>query len=52
MKLGDIKVQSLRKNFSGYSIELESRLKQIPSLNLHQWNMLNRISSMCLDLDT
>ena len=52
MKLGDIKVQSLRKNFSGYSIELESRLKQIPSLNLHQWDMLNRISSMCLDLDT
>ncbi len=51
MKLGDIKVQSLHKNFSGFSIELENRFKQIPSLILHQWNILNRISSMCLDLD-
>ena len=52
MMFGDFKVQSLHKNFSGYSIELENRFKRIPSLNLHQWNMLNKISSMCLDLDT
>ena len=49
--LGDIKVQSLHKNFSGFSIEFENRFRQIPSLNYHQWNMLNRIASMCLDLD-
>ena len=46
MKLGDIKVQSLHKNFSGYSIEFENRFRQIPSLNYHQWNMLNRMKML------
>tara|TARA_B100001029_G_scaffold179871_1_gene191879 strand:+ start:3178 stop:3747 length:570 start_codon:yes stop_codon:yes gene_type:complete len=46
--LGNIKVQSLHDNFSGYSIELEFKVRD-RSLNFNQWKVLNRIASMCLE---
>jgi len=55
-KLGDIKVQSLHENFSGYSIELEFNRARFPLLsapnvimNINQWNTLIKIAKMCID---
>ena len=55
-KLGDIRVQSLHENFSGYSIELEFNRARFPMLsapnvtmNISQWNTLNKIAKMCID---
>jgi len=49
MRLGNIKIQSLHDNFSGFSIELEFKVKD-RSLDFSHWETLNRISSMCLEL--
>ena len=46
VKLGNIKVQSLHKNFSGYSIEIDRRINLDPT----QWDTMNRIAKMCLSL--
>ena len=46
VKLGNIKVQSLHKNFSGYSIEIDRRINLDPT----QWGTMNRIAKMCLSL--
>ena len=45
--LGNIKVKSLHKNFSGYSIEIDRKIL----LDNSHWDALDRISKMCLDLD-
>tara|TARA_A100001037_G_scaffold229715_1_gene207854 strand:+ start:323 stop:892 length:570 start_codon:yes stop_codon:yes gene_type:complete len=47
--LGNIKVQSLHDNFSGFSIELEFKIRN-RYLNFNQWEILNRIANMCLEL--
>ena len=46
VKLGNIKVQSLHKNFSGYSIEIDRRINLDPT----QWDTISRIAKMCLSL--
>ena len=48
--LGDVKVQSLHENFSGYSIELEFKGKGSKStaLNIDHWNTLNKISKILI----
>ena len=55
-KLGNLKVQSLHENFSGYSIELEFNRSPIPlisapniSINQEQWATLNKIAKLCID---
>ena len=55
-KLGNLKVQSLHENFSGYSIELEFNRSPIPlisapniSINQEQWTTLNKIAKLCID---
>ena len=47
LRLGDIKVQSLHDNFSGFSIELEFRVKE-KKLNQKSWATLNKIAKNCL----
>ena len=49
--LGDIKIQSLHENFSGFSIELEFKGKGSKSttLNINHWNTLNKISKIFID---
>ncbi|SVD20032.1 uncharacterized protein METZ01_LOCUS372886, partial [marine metagenome] len=56
MELGNIKVQSLHENFSGYSIELEFNKSAFPlltapniSMNNSQWNALNKIAKLCIE---
>lgn len=56
IKLGNIKVQSLHENFSGYSIELEFNKSIFPlnsapniSINVSQWNTLNKIAKLCIN---
>jgi len=53
---GNIKVQSLHKNFSGFSIELEFNKSAVPllsasntSINITQWNTLNKIAKLCVE---
>ena len=55
-KLGNLKVQSLHENFSGYSIELEFNRSLLPlisapniSINQEQWGTLNKIAKLCID---
>ncbi len=50
MDLGNIKVQSLHENFSGYSIELEFKgiRKKSTTLNINHWNTLNKISKILI----
>ena len=50
MDLGNIKVQSLHENFSGYSIELEFKgiRKKSATLNINHWNTLNKISKILI----
>ncbi len=50
MDLGNIKVQSLHENFSGYSIELEFKgiRKKSTMLNINHWNTLNKISKILI----
>ena len=47
ISLGDIKVQSLHDNFSGFSIELEFKVKE-KKLNQISWTTLNKIAKYCL----
>ena len=49
--LGDVKVQSLHENFSGFSIELEFKGKGSKSttLNINHWNTLNKIAKIFID---
>jgi hypothetical protein len=56
MELGNIKIQSLHDNFSGYSIELEFNKSAFPllsapniSMNISQWNALNKIAKLCIE---
>ncbi len=46
--LGDIKVQSLHDNFSGFSIELEFKVRE-KKINLTSWKTLNKIAKHCLE---
>ena len=53
---GNLKVQSLHKNFSGYSIELEFNKSPFPllsasniSINITQWTTLNKIAKLCVE---
>ena len=55
-ELGNIKVQSLHENFSGFSIELEFIRSAFPllsapniSMNIRQWNTLNKIAKLCIE---
>ena len=50
MDLGNIRVQSLHENFSGYSIELEFKgiRKKSTTLNINHWNTLNKISKILI----
>tara|TARA_B100001142_G_C14319449_1_gene649809 strand:- start:1487 stop:2071 length:585 start_codon:yes stop_codon:yes gene_type:complete len=55
MQLGNIKVQSLHEDFSGYSIELEFTRSLFPlisapnmSISINQWNTFNKISKLLL----
>ncbi len=50
ISLGDIKVQSLHDNFSGFSIELEFKVKE-KKLDSDSWESLNKISRHCLDIN-
>ena len=47
-ELGNIKVQSLHDSFSGFSIELEFKVKD-KSLNFGNWEVLNKIADMCIE---
>tara|TARA_B100001029_G_scaffold28637_1_gene20931 strand:+ start:2194 stop:2790 length:597 start_codon:yes stop_codon:yes gene_type:complete len=49
--LGDVKVQSLHENFSGYSIELEFKGKGSKStkLDINHWNTLNKIGKIFIE---
>ena len=51
MDLGDIKIQSLHENFSGYCIELEFKGKKAKSttLNINHWNTLNKIAKIFIE---
>ena len=48
MELGNIKVQSLHDNFSGFSIELEFALRK-KKLSINHWESLNKISKLCIN---
>ena len=50
IELGDIKVQSLHDNFSGFSIELEFKVKE-KKLDPASWKSLNKIARHCLKID-
>ena len=49
--VGDVKVQSLHENFSGYSIELEFKGKGSKStkLDINHWNTLNKIAKIFIE---
>ena len=49
--LGDVKVQSLHENFSGYSIELEFKGKGSKStkVDINHWNTLNKIAKIFIE---
>ena len=50
ISLGDIKVQSLHDNFSGFSIELEFKVKE-KKLDSDSWESLNKIARYCLKIN-
>ena len=50
INLGNIKIQSINKDFSGYSfsgftIEIDRKI----SLDINQWTILNKIANICLN---
>ena len=48
MELGNIKVQSLYDNFSGFSIELEFKRRN-KNINKKNWESLNKIANLCIN---
>ena len=46
--LGNIKVQSLHDNFSGFSIELEFKRRN-KNINKKNWESLNKIANLCIN---
>jgi len=48
MELGNIKVQSLHDNFSGFSVELEFKRRD-KNINNQNWESLNKIAHICLN---
>ena len=48
MELGNIKVQSLHDNFSGFSVELEFKRRE-KNINNQNWESLNKIAHICLN---
>ena len=48
MDLGNIKVQSLHDNFSGFSVELEFKRRE-KNINNQNWESLNKIAHICLN---
>ena len=48
MELGNIKVQSLHDNFSGFSIELEFKRRN-KNINKKNWESLNKIANLCIN---
>lgn len=48
MDLGNIKVQSLHDNFSGFSIELEFKRRN-KNINKKNWESLNKIANLCIN---
>ncbi len=51
MELGNIKVQSLYDNFSGFSIELEFKRRN-KNINKKNWESLNKIATICINHKT
>jgi hypothetical protein len=56
MDIGNVKIQSVNKDFSeyiftGYTIEIERKTgdNKTLSLNINQWNTLNKIANICLN---
>mgnify|MGYP001180459286 CR=1 FL=1 len=60
MNIGNIKIESINKDFSGYffsgfTIEIERKNwkdwgdNRKISLNINQWNAINKIASLCLE---
>ena len=49
--LGNIKVQSLHDNFSGFSIELEFKRRN-KNINKKNWESLNKIANLCINHKT
>ena len=47
-ELGNIKVQSLHDNFSGFSVELEFKRRE-KNINNQNWESLNKIANICLN---
>ena len=47
-ELGNIKVQSLHDNFSGFSVELEFKRRE-KNINNQNWESLNKIAQICLN---
>ena len=55
-EIGDIRVQSLHDNFSGYAIEIEPKGRKIGSrgslnLTINHWNTINKMAHLCLNSD-
>ena len=48
MELGNIKVQSLHDNFSGFSVELEFKRRE-KNISDQNWESLNKIAHICLN---
>ena len=48
IELGNIKVQSLHDNFSGFSVELEFKRRE-KNINNQNWESLNKIANICLN---
>ncbi|MBL39792.1 MAG: hypothetical protein CL761_00500 [Chloroflexi bacterium] len=55
-QLGNIKIQSLHEDFSGYSIELEFNRSIFPlisapniAINKNHWDALNKIAKFCIE---
>ncbi|MBL06337.1 MAG: hypothetical protein CL773_00515 [Chloroflexi bacterium] len=55
-ELGNIKIQSLHEDFSGYSIELEFNRSIFPlisapniAINKNHWDALNKIAKFCIE---
>ena len=56
MDIGNVKVESINKNFSGYTftgytIEIEKQTgdKKTLSLNINQWEIINKIANICIN---
>ena len=55
-EIGDIRLQSLHYNFSGYAIEIEPKGRKIGSrgslnLAINHWNTINKMAHLCLNSD-